>query len=518
MPSINRPNAPNRLPSADFGDLFFKPREPRTSEGRSPINTPSPLSTPANFAAHRRTLRSSEGGKPYSQSPLASPAVGTSQRRPQYLERSAYWTDSNARSGFLRNSPIHSPDASEAIEEEPTPIARRTPSATIRKIPSNSNLHGSSIAASEERAPREARDGFKWSRDFLGGWLEIRIGRQKGQDGEDHGEESRSDDDDVRIPSSVASTVHLPMSRSTTAGESAGHDTGRPLLPETPDSFDIISASEPLKEGLYCRTKRALGLKHGPITPKIKPRTRTPTGDVLDRVTSTLRFIPPKVISTSTSAATSVSNLSIAAPRPRRQRPGQRDGWSASSSVRNLLMGKPPAGTPEPEVMYTGSDSHQYLSVDLTKPDAPAFLPSEARRINTPPLPSANPEQGSSRGFFFDYRSAARGDQDQFSRRPSPPRHVINGPSHSGERDWYRVQLNAVESGLAASKDDSPPSLPEHFPNSPLCPRNPKHKSGGTGTCVYHGRNKSTPSDPEQTPTLGKTGTISPVPETWWMK
>lgn len=27
-------------------------------------------------------------------------------------------------------------------------------------------------------------------------------------------------------------------------------------------------------------------------------------------------------------------------------------------------------------------------------------------------------------------------------------------------------------------------SVPEHYPNSPLCPANPKHVSGGTGVCV----------------------------------
>lgn len=32
--------------------------------------------------------------------------------------------------------------------------------------------------------------------------------------------------------------------------------------------------------------------------------------------------------------------------------------------------------------------------------------------------------------------------------------------------------------------------IPEHLPNSPICPANPKHKSGGVGVCVYHGRRK----------------------------
>lgn len=34
-------------------------------------------------------------------------------------------------------------------------------------------------------------------------------------------------------------------------------------------------------------------------------------------------------------------------------------------------------------------------------------------------------------------------------------------------------------------------NMPEHLPSSPLCPRNPKHKSGGTGVCAYHGRRRS---------------------------
>jgi hypothetical protein len=32
--------------------------------------------------------------------------------------------------------------------------------------------------------------------------------------------------------------------------------------------------------------------------------------------------------------------------------------------------------------------------------------------------------------------------------------------------------------------------LPEHLPTSPMCPANSRHKSGGTGVCVYHGRAK----------------------------
>jgi len=30
--------------------------------------------------------------------------------------------------------------------------------------------------------------------------------------------------------------------------------------------------------------------------------------------------------------------------------------------------------------------------------------------------------------------------------------------------------------------------IPEHLPTSPICPKSPKHSSGGTGVCPYHGR------------------------------
>lgn len=42
-------------------------------------------------------------------------------------------------------------------------------------------------------------------------------------------------------------------------------------------------------------------------------------------------------------------------------------------------------------------------------------------------------------------------------------------------------------------------NVPEHLPNSPLCPQNPRHPSGGQGICPFHGRRKSeSPSTPYQ--------------------
>ena len=523
MPSLNRPNAPTRLPSGEFGDYFFKPYALRSSEAKSIATTPSPLSTPANIATHRRALRSSEGANPYTPSPLASPVINASSRRPQLAERSTYWSESNFRSGLQRGLLRQSPIASEAIAEEPTRSNYKIPSTSSslrdrsEKTSGAPSIHDPSLNANDRSAPREARAGFKWTHDFLGGWLEVRIGRQRRSDDDRLIEKPNLETDDLSSFSSRTSSVHLPFGHATTTEESRTNTDSEPL-PQTSESLDSANTPRPLREGLYCRTKRLLGLKHGSIAPSTKPRSRTPTNAVLERVTSTLRFLPTRNFSASTSTATSISNISIAAPRKRRRRAGHRDGLSTSSSVRNLRMGKPPMGTPEPEAMYLGSDSNKYISVNLMHPDGPAFLPSEARRINTPPLPSEEFGKGHARGFFFDYNSPPDEDTRAFPRRPLPPPHLDEKAELLREGDWYRVKMDAIETGASVSHEELGPSIPEHLPSSPLCPRNPRHKSGGTSICPYHGRNKSTPSDVEKTPTPSRTGTLSPVPEKWWLR
>jgi hypothetical protein len=56
-------------------------------------------------------------------------------------------------------------------------------------------------------------------------------------------------------------------------------------------------------------------------------------------------------------------------------------------------------------------------------------------------------------------------------------------------KEWWEVPV-----ATRRWRDIGPRSfefdLPEHLPNSPMCPANKKHKSGGTGVCVYHGRRR----------------------------
>ena len=174
--------------------------------------------------------------------------------------------------------------------------------------------------------------------------------------------------------------------------------------------------------------------------------------------------------------------------------------------------------------MYTAADSNQYMAVDLTGENGVAFLPSEARRIHTPPLPTdaTSPGVGKARGFFFDYNAPST--LTVFPERP--PDAAIANAAVSGngngsggggapprrDSDWYRVKMNAIEAE-AMTREELAVSVPEHFPNSPLCPRHPKHKSGGTGECPYHGRNASVPKEKEKDTGSAQT---TPSSERWW--
>lgn len=516
MPSLSRPNAPNRLPSADFGNLFGRPRAIRGSTQDSSNSTPSPLTTPSNhITAQRRVLRSSEGASSNQvpHSPLASPSTFVARQRPKQAVRRSYHSDVSAASP-RESSHVSSPSGEFPliIEEEPVLVKTRSLSESSSVSWQNRGFLGLphvrviTDPPESEQPPSKARSGFKWKREFSGRWLQIRIGRK--EQSAEHSVEASGEA--TPIPLSQRSTIPLPLSQISTSLEFEGRDrssnaaSDQRLLPESRDSFE--SASLTPKEGLYCRTKRALGLKHGAIGPyNLGDLDRTSTRERLDRVSSTLRFVPNR-ITPSPSSATSVSNLSIAAPRWQRIMSHHgKVGPSTSSSIRETLMGKPPIHTPEPEAMYTGSDSHQYLAVDLTKEDM-TFLPSEARRIHTPPLPTdaMSPSVRKVRGFFFDYNAPPA---PNFPDRPADANAPVGGPRR--DSDWYRVKMNAIEAE-AVIREQLADSVPEHFPTSPLCPRNPKHVSGGMGECPYHGRKSSLPKESDTS-----SPALSPS-EGWW--
>lgn len=74
----------------------------------------------------------------------------------------------------------------------------------------------------------------------------------------------------------------------------------------------------------------------------------------------------------------------------------------------------------------------------------------------------------------------------------SNPRYSINWSNTSGHaKEWWEQRpqraMRRDIAQVAAFEFD----VPEHLPASPLCPANTKHKSGGAGLCVYHGRRRA---------------------------
>ena len=107
-----------------------------------------------------------------------------------------------------------------------------------------------------------------------------------------------------------------------------------------------------------------------------------------------------------------------------------------------------------------------------------SFLASEASKVGTPP-PSA-------RGFFFNTQEEATspGWKHTETRFSGAKNDMVLGE----EREWFRVEVDDLVK--EDSEDEPDHEIPEHFLTSPLCPRHPKHRSGGTGVCIYHGRNQ----------------------------
>ncbi|KAI0841001.1 hypothetical protein F5Y06DRAFT_235181 [Hypoxylon sp. FL0890] len=164
---------------------------------------------------------------------------------------------------------------------------------------------------------------------------------------------------------------------------------------------------------------------------------------------------------------------------------------SISSSVLDVLRGPTPVTSPV---------------CDIEQPNlfCVEFPGGEATRLKTPPLRESGQHRDRPRSFFFDIsmpplRASSSKELDESSR--SPPRSVIRNneklktqqeirkSKRDSSKEWWEVPI-AVPRYEAMAPSSFEFDMPEHLPNSPMCPTNKKHKSGGTGVCVYHGRRK----------------------------
>jgi len=155
-------------------------------------------------------------------------------------------------------------------------------------------------------------------------------------------------------------------------------------------------------------------------------------------------------------------------------------------------------------------------SVDMTTPGTTSFLPTEMRRINTPPLQPAvtvRKQRSIYRGLHLDRHQLAHlYASDELGLTPptpvikplmpNPPTpYYTYQPNRNPERRGQRVsdqdmdqqgidQIMSepeVDQGATRSRVFSL-DIPAHLPNSPLCPLHPKHAGGPKPLCPMHGR------------------------------
>lgn len=646
MPSLKRPNAPQRLPtSAIEGSAFRRIRHESTKAPPSPLPRPTPLPLPpyqtpplsptAVAKPSRANHRSPETGSPGARAFLNSTPTDYTSLTANTLGRLQDSTQSPISPGtilFSQNPSVGSPKnillqpnpakldprkvsspvaiptsqssvqrrtshklASRRVKSEavPKPVledlgaggittvtalesiapgvtsdvewmatrpksneslrsgqastrsSRSSLGAKTRKLLKSPKLRISKEATKDGDPPREARNGFMWQHESSGHWLEIRIGK-RGRSGSRSG----STPQDL-TPVAEILPVTPPARKALSPDPISPWNSPRSPRADKFAALSEISQGNPStvvsqpespspdrREGLYDRTKRRLGLRRktaDPLSTYHNGNSRTKTTDVLNRTASALRLVSlkqhtPPADSTSSSALSMATHPAIFPTRQRFNNLSsnlQRHD-STSSSIRSLMMGKPPPGTPAERETYTGSDQQQYFRVELTEPGAPTFLPSEARRINTPP---SGKHKGP--GFFIDYTAPV--DAPPFERRPTTDKyggsaslfsddnddsdkennddnndssslHAPKKHNHKKSRrvsvtEWYRVKLDAIDAETPREQTRTAfvEEVPDHLPNSPLCPRNPRHKSGGRGVCAMHGRQEGS------TPTEGRT-------------
>lgn len=436
-------------------------------------------------------------------SPVSPKATGSRSREKRPLHRKAYSEASvdvreDRSEAFLAS---HSTELVSIVENRvlaPTD-ANRLPEAgapdlnTSRKssiserarrlFGLNSSSKTPNVRTDNETS-KDNRPSLRWKRQISGRWIEVRIGRKSKSS-----EQSWAGSTDSIPPiSDVALEVGVVQNEDLTGVSSQSDDIEQISKGRKASHATRIG-------GLYGRAKRRIGLQQRseePI-PKRLARTNTHTFDVLQRVSSILRDIP-ETTRTSPDISRTASSQTINGLHKRRTRRfpfSHRSPFSSSSSIRRLRMGISPRNTPDAQEMYLGSDGNTHPVVEMTSRDGPAYLPSEARRIGTPPLTSGSP--GLRQGFFLDEYTSS----DSTSSPKADGKQQVNGngdqeSNGNAEADLYRARFVAEKAKDAQFQFDF--NVPDHLPNSPLCPRHPKNRhTGGKGICVHHGRGLLTP-------------------------
>jgi hypothetical protein len=467
MGPVSSAESAKQTQSSDLEPSYFRAwalrEDKHGSEDVSPFSSPSQrnvASEPNTSGRDRDTTRRNAG-----RSDLSDISPTTSVLRPQ--------PGISRRSDPAANSNAHT-SVEYSLEENPLGSIWHDPErghSKAQNISDPSNEHGFGSTGThpslmrhkryssehERQAPAQAavqntKPAVKWTREISGHLLEIRIGRK-----------AFSKDGSTAMLSEI----------------SASRPRDGQMLSEGTEAE--------VKEGLYYRIRRRLGLKGASTgrnaTLDLDDASSVNGAGQLPNQTSSLLDNVRKNSITWSGKSRNMDNSSIATVR----------SPPNSSSIQGLLTGKPPPNTPHPISCHVGSNEKDYFQAEMTSKSAPAVLPSEASRIHTPPLHTSE-NKGSPRGFFFDLHLPAHDCSNSQAIRPklAAERRSRSSEATSDEdSSYFRVKvLNAEDEDERAFALQ----VPEHLPNSPLCPLHPKHPSPGKGICVLHGRPRDSTS------------------------
>ncbi|EJP68010.1 uncharacterized protein BBA_02906 [Beauveria bassiana ARSEF 2860] len=169
-------------------------------------------------------------------------------------------------------------------------------------------------------------------------------------------------------------------------------------------------------------------------------------------------------------------------PRP------PREGYDVSSSIREVLRGDTPPASPL--MPFTTTCDNTWITN--------TFPGGEAVRVSTPPM-DEDTADGKPRGFFGPL-TPPESDTTGSQTYHTPMTSTYASPKYNAHRmsvaipsrEWWEGKLQKPtrhKDMNCATKFEF--DVPEHLPNSPMCPANVRHKSGGSGLCVYHGRRRA---------------------------
>jgi hypothetical protein len=300
----------------------------------------------------------------------------------------------------------------------------------------------------------------------------------------------------ARTKTIIAKRVRFALYRGTSE-----HPVSKRQSPSTPLESSLLSARNRTAEGL----QRVASILHLMVSD-------SPSHTASDRSNHSREPIFPTQLKRSHRKGT------FHLPAVIRSRTRKSTTVSYTSSLRKMRRGATPLNTPDLRETYRvkrspSADTEEFFKIDISIRGGTSYLPSEARRVHTPPLPGDGPGQ-KRMSFFFDYTapsaSASPITEDPLSeseQTPSSPRGRTKRGKTIGGTDWYETQfadVDAVGEGESESRAVPGPTgakakdkekevvdmnVPEHLPSSPFCPRHWKHKSGGKGICWMHGRN-----------------------------